>query len=100
MLQKAANEFHGRQGHGPPLAYPLLLAFFLLVSKSHITVLDRENAVVRECYTWQSVLSHFQELGPKRWGYMYPPLERFYDELVVGCVCMIKKGDKFKCVSI
>ena len=102
MLQKTADEFHGRQGHGPPPAYPLLLAFSgLLVSKSHLTVLDRENAVVgdrdpvditgqilqdlvcaldtglaidhpaffpdlfRECYTWQSVLSHFQELGPK-----------------------------------
>ncbi|MFV9644498.1 MAG: hypothetical protein ACNYWU_01620 [Desulfobacterales bacterium] len=30
---KAAGEFHGRQGHGPPPAYPLLLAFFLLERK-------------------------------------------------------------------
>ncbi len=47
MLQKTAHKFHDRQGHGPPPAFPLLLAFSgFLVSKSHPAVLDGENAVI------------------------------------------------------
>jgi hypothetical protein len=41
MLQKASDEFVGRQGHGLPA-----LILGILIAEAHVAALDRENTVI------------------------------------------------------